>query len=424
MSAPNTLTKTKLESVSWVNRLFAPRRLTYAKLLGGILWTVWVISLVLGEGYKDLAGLVIGTDFLQYYTAGYILHHGDSARLYDLLYQVNLHTHIIGAETAGFYGFILPPFMAWLFYPLALLPYPLSFAVWCVLCLTMLWLSLKLLASQTVNRTFIWALTWFPVFAAISFGQNSLLSLFLFALTYHLWLRERPFGAGMAASLLAYKPQLLLAVGFLWLLRWRKDWRALLGLGLGVSVLVLLCFITLPAASWSYVDFARTVIPNIPNWAGRQLWHTQTIFEFWLLLLPEQREAANVLRWLFVGIGSVAFVYFLHRHREEKPLLYAGMMGFLIWIAPHANIYEMSLLLIPAVLLWEHRPDLRSGWRAAFILLWLAFLFSGPLTYVQLEVLRLPFAMQISVPVWAMAMYLAYGWLMASLDKETVGITA
>lgn len=408
----NALTDHKL--IRWLTPLLVPRRLAYAKVFGGILWIAWIASVLLGPGYLDLAGQVIGTDFLQYYTAGYIVRVGDQARLYDLAYQAEVEKQLIGPGLQDFFGFILPPFMAWVFWPFALLPYGLSFALWSVLGLCELWMSLKFLLTPTTSPrpALMWSLTWFPIFAAIAFGQNSLLSLFLLALTYRLWQRERPFWAGMAASLLAYKPQLLLGLGFLWLLRWRKDWRALLGLGVGGSILVLLCFVTLPTASHAYIDFALNVLPGLPEWGGRQIWHTQTFHEFWLLLLPGLPEVANVLRWILVGIGGVAFVRFWRRYREEKPLLYAGMMGFLIWINPHANIYEMSLLLIPALLLWEYRPELRLAWRRVFVLLWLVFLFSGPLTYIQLEVLRLPLAVQISVPVWAMVFYLVYTWLM------------
>jgi len=406
--------------ISWLTPLLAPRRLVYAKLAGIALWVAWLASLLLGQGYFDLAGQVIGTDFLQYYTAGHILHAGDSARLYDLDYQMIVEANIIEPELQDFFGFILPPFMAWLFLPFAMLPYGLSFAVWSFLGLIALWISFRFLLKQTtsVRNIYTWALTWFPVFAAVAFGQNSLLSLFLFSLTYYLWLRERPFLAGMAASLLAYKPQLLLGLGFLWLLRWRKDWHALLGLALGGGALVLLCFTTLPAASRAYVDFAFEVLPDLPNWAGRQIWHTQTFYEFWLLLLPKLPTVANILRLVLVGIGAVGFVRFSRRYSEEKPLLFASMICFLIWVSPHANIYEMSLLLIPAVLLWEHRSDLRLGWRRIFVLLWLAMLLSGPLTYAQLEVLHLPFAVQLSVPLWALALGLAYSWLMARGKEE------
>ncbi len=423
MSESNQITQHPL--LRWLTPLLTPRRMNYAKWLGGALWAAWLISLLLGPGNFDLAGQVIGTDFLQYYTAGYIVRYGDPTRLYDIQYQADLEIQLVGPEVSGFYGFILPPFMAWFFWPFARLPYVWSFALWSLLGLLLLWLSLKwlLLPATHPRPVFVWCLTWFPVFAAMAFGQNSLLSLFLFALTYRLWSRERPFWAGMTASLLAYKPQLLLGLGLLWLLRWRKDWRTLLGMGIGGSVLVALCFVTLPEASRAYIDFALTVIPNIPNWPGRQLWHMQTFYEFWLLLLPGLPVVATIARWIFIGIGGIAFVRFVRRYQTDKHLLYAGMMCLLIWITPHANIYEMSLLLIPALLLWEHRPELRLGWRRLFVLLWLAFLFGGPLVYAQLEVLHLPFAVQIGVPLWMMAFYLAYTWLMMPEQEATGAVS-
>ena len=82
-------------------------------------------------------------------------------------------------------------------------------------------------------------------------------------------------------------------------------------------------------------------------------------------------------------------------------------------------IYELSLLVIPAVLLWEHIPDLRYRWRGLFAGVWLALLFSGPLTYLQLAVLQLPLALQISVPIWGLAFYQAYRHLQ-NLDGQNI----
>ena len=88
--------------------------------------------------------------------------------------------------------------------------------------------------------------------------------------------------------------------------------------------------------------------------------------------------------------------------------MYAAAVCLTQWLAPHAMIYDLSLLVIPAVLLWEHAPDHRYRWRSLFAGVWLALLFSGPLTYLQSAVLQLPFVLQISVPVWGMAFYQVY----------------
>src|SRR4030066_1547662 len=110
-------------------------------------------------------------------------------------------------------------------------------------------MSVRLLLSIQPVKSLLWSLTWFPIFASISFGQNSLLSLFLFSLTYYLWRKGRLLTAGLVCSLLLFKPQLVLGIGILWLLEWRKDWKALLGLSIGGLALAAISLLTLPEAS-------------------------------------------------------------------------------------------------------------------------------------------------------------------------------
>jgi hypothetical protein len=46
------------------------RRLAYAWVAGAALWCVWLSSIALGRGSIDRAGQVVGTDYLQFYSAG------------------------------------------------------------------------------------------------------------------------------------------------------------------------------------------------------------------------------------------------------------------------------------------------------------------------------------------------------------------
>lgn len=293
----------------WYNELLLPRRLRYAKITAVALWLAWLISISLGPGLMDLAEQVVGTDYLQFYTVGYTLRLGEGARLYDFEYQVALEQQLIGPAFQDVHLYLLPPYIAWIFYPLAGLPYLWSFALWSVLGLVGLWWSLRILGSKTPKQTFVWTLTFFPIFAAVSFGQNALLSLTLFCITYWLWMQDRPWLAGLACSLLLYKPYLVMGIVVLWLLRWRKDWRALVGFGLGGIVLVLLCFVTLPEASLDYIDVVFNVLPELPNMGSGQMWHTQTIHESLLFLLPGQQMLVNGLRWILsrwiVGLCAV-----------------------------------------------------------------------------------------------------------------------
>jgi len=391
---------------STFDRRLNPTRLSYAWLAGGALWLAWLLSLLLGAGEFDLAGQVAGTDYVQFYAAGSTLQKGEGARLYDFEYQKKLERDIVGKTFGGHHAFITPPFFAWVFVPLSLLPYMWSFAIWSLLGLACLLLSLRWIDAARPWRRFGWALVWFPVFASISFGQNSLLSLGILSLTYFLWCRDRRWLAGLACSLVLYKPQLAFGVGFLWLLQWRRDWQALAGLAVGGALLAGLSFGFLPESSRVYLELSHNVLPGILRQEGFPFWHAHTPRAFWLLLMPGIPALSEALALLTAVTGIVVYFFYWRKLRFEPALLFAGAICLTLWITPHAMIYDWTLLLIPAILFWEKRPDCRGLWKVLFALIWLATLLSGPLTLAQSKIL--PFAVQVSIPVLTFALYNAY----------------
>jgi len=388
-----------------------PRRMGYAWIAGGAMWIAWLVSIAFGPGLTDLAGQVIGADYLQFYAAGTTLRLGDSAQLYNPEYQARLELTIAGPELQNYHAFITPPFLAWLYAPLSALPYTWSFAIWSLTGVLLLWFSLKWLDARPTWRTLAWCFTWYPIFAVFTFGQNSLLSLGILSLVYALWRKGWLWPAGLAASLVMYKPQLALGVGILWLFEWRSNCKALAGLVAGSATLAGLCFLLLPEASAAYLLFAQTILPDLPSWEQFPLWHLHTVRGFWRLLLgqasPFTKGLADLLTALLALGGIWGFWRFWQTRRGQPVLLYAAATCLMLWLTPHAMIYDWALLLIPAALLWQTPPaGLRRAWRVLFALIWVATFLSGPLTFLQIKIL--PFAVQISIPALALALFLAW----------------
>jgi len=397
-----------------LNLILTSRRLSYAWIAGGALWVAWLLSTIAGPGNMDLAGQVIGTDYLQFYASGVTLQQGQTANLYNFEFQSQLEQSIAGPGLTSYHAFLTPPFMAWLFLPLTRLPYSWSFVAWSLLSFMFLWGSLKIIGSTHTLKIFVWALTWFPIFASISFGQNSLLSLFLFCLVYGLWRKDKRLAAGLVSSLLLYKPQMVLGIGLLWLLDWRRDWKALLGLSLGGATLAGLSFWLMPDASRAYLDLARTFLPGLIYRDQFPLWHLHALRGFWILLFPGQVWLAEGLSLILSAVGVIAFFFFRRFRRSEPDLLFAAAICLTIWITPHAMIYDWSILLIPAVLFWQALPRLRHFLKPLYVLIWIVTLLSGPLVYGQLKIL--PVAVQVSVPVLFFVYLTAYKKMMS---KET-----
>ncbi len=398
-----------MPAMTWwqrIHRILTPQRKSYAWIAGGGLWLAWLASVLFGPGHLDLAGQVVGTDYVQFYAAGLTLSQGQNDRLFDLQYQNQVEQSIGGGALSGHHAFITPPFLAWLFVPFAQLPYGWSFAAWSILGLLGLWFSIRWLSRPHPKNAFLWSLSWFPVFAAISFGQNSLLSLVVFSLSYYLWRRDRKLAAGLVFSLVLYKPQLALGLGLLWLLQWRQDWKALLGLALGGSALAGLSFWATPDASLAYIEFARKVLPVMITLDGFPLWHAHALRTFFYLLLPGQITLSEIMALIFTAAGILFFIRTWRNLRQEPAIVFAAAICLTVLITPHIMIYDWVLLLAPAVLLWQERPNLRRLWTGIFAVLWIAAFISGPLTFGMLRIL--PLAIQISVPIYIFVLFSAY----------------
>lgn len=381
-----------------ISKILTKKRLTYALITGAALWLAWLASAAFGSGNFDLANQVVGTDYIQFYAAGLTLQQGNADLLYDFNYQSDLEIRITGPELTNFHAFITPPFLAWFFVPFSKLPYLWSYLVYSIVSLLALISSIKLLREDKHRRTLLWTLCWFPVFATISFGQNSLISLLILSLTYVLWKRQRTFLAGMISSLILFKPQLIIGIAILWIVRWRKDWKALLGLLVGSSIIGSLMYILLPGATKDYIQLAIKFLPNMLYNDQFPLYHLHALRGFWILLLPGMDTLVDTLSILITLIAVGFFIRFLVNYNDRLAVCYSAAVALTIFVTPHAMIYDWALLLIPAILLWQEKPELKPYWVVTYAIMWLATLLSGPLTYLQLQFL--PVALQISVPVY------------------------
>lgn len=402
----------------WASEWLTPARQRYAWIVGAALWGGWLASLLLGRDGLDRAGQVIGPDYLPFYAAGWMLRHGLAVRLYDPEAQLAAERAVFGPHLPTYHPFLNPPFFALLFVPFSLLPYTLSFALWSLLQLGLLALGIWALRPQAGARWFGWALTFLPVFASVSFGQNGLLSLALLALAWRLWDAGRPGAAGGIAGLLLYKPHLLIGPALVWLLEGPRGWRALGGLATTAALLALLSALALPEATAAYGAFAWTVYPDLPAWEGFPRWHLHTLRGFWRLLLSGAPRLADRLTLLLAPLG-VVFGAALRRAPQGSPSLRLALgIPLTFWLAPYAMIYDLSLLLIPAVRLWEEIPEGRPIWRSLFAGMWTAALLSGPLAVGMGHTLG--WALQISIPVLAGAMA-RVGWALARHPENRGG---
>jgi alpha-1,2-mannosyltransferase len=398
------------DAANWVRG-----RMWIAVAAGCVPWGVWLGGIVYKGGKTDLAGKPIGVDHLAFYHAARLIRDGESYRLYNYneLNDEKYQQQLLGWDWNGFEAYRNPPFYALLYVPTAGLPYNASLAIWSIVSFALLALAVALLEPERPLRAFLWALTFFPVFATISFGQNTFISLAIFAGVYRLVCNERIFAAGLVAGLLFFKPQLLLGLFVWWAFQPRRYFRA------GVGALVTGC--VLAAVSWLAVpDGSRSFVLTLRANAGFAefgMWNVVNPKAFFALLLPGVPEAYLPL----AGLCSLAGVVTAWRVKRVTGAPVAVMFPVAVflslWASPHALIYEWALLIAAAVVLWDRLPDSRDVWLCLFSLAWVALAISTPLAKSQIAA-GWPIAIQVAVPALGLVGYLAARELARAIEAR------
>lgn len=380
---------------------------------GALTWVVWLGSLALGGWTRDNEGMLLCADHIAFYSAARLVNDGRQADLYDTGAVHQLQQELTGGTWPYFMAYRNPPFYALLYTPTARLPLPASALVWSAVGLAAFGFAVWCLRPRRPWRVVAWGLAFYPVFATISFGQNTLLSMAVFAAVYRLRTDGRPFSAGLAAGLLWYKPQLLIGLFVWWAFAPRRH--ALCWVGVAVTGLALadLCGLALPAASWAFVDTLRNNIA----YGGEEGWNKHSPRVFWTLLLPGAPPAvvwSLTAACSLVALGAAWRV--ARRTGGDIAAMFPAAVFLSLWVSPHALIYEWALLVPTAVVLWERFPDRREAWLCLFVPAWVALGVSTPLCLVQIRELRWPVAVQVSIPVMGVV-----GWRAARVLERSRG---
>jgi hypothetical protein len=362
---------------------------------GAVMWVVWGVSSALGPGNLDLNGQVIGTDHSAFHTAAVLIAEGRGDVLFDYpdLPAFQARQAALVGKPDFLDPYRNPPVYALLYRPTAGLSYFASYAVWAVVGLLLLAGGLRLVHGPGVGRQLAWAVTFFPVFAVVSFGQNTLLSFGAFALVYAAVTRDRRFLAGLAGGLLLYKPQLLLGLGLWWLFDVRRYWPAIAGAAVTGILLTGLSWLAVPAET---ADWVRR-LPDIAQYDRFEFYNLHNPRGFGDLLTGSRRIGSMI--GLIGLISAVAWLWQFRRKYRDPRLAFSAAVFATLWGSPHTMTYEWALAILPAVILWDVRPDRRVEWVRLFAVAWAVLFISTPLTKAQLGLMGV--SVQVSVPVLA-----------------------
>lgn len=416
--------------------------------VGATAWVVWLGSVSYGcwkeQRPVDAEGTPVCVDHLTFYSAAKLVREGRPAEMYHYDFLGQYQGEQLGWDWGMLLGYRNPPFYALLYLPTTGLSFVESMLVWNAVGLGVLVLAIGWLKPENPRRVLMWSLTFYPVFAVVSFGQNSLLSLGVFAAVYRLMSAPRDRGrlgrasdksdaksepasasqsepqpqtpagetpavpgmrflAGMVAGLLWFKPQLLLGLFLWWGFAPRKYSACWAGVAVTGSILAAVSWIALPDASWAFVESLQANL----GYGGEKGWNKQSPRAFWSLLLP---DASAAVIWGLTAAVVLPMIAAAWRVSKRTGAHVASMFPIAVfltlWVSPHSLIYEWAILIPAAVVLWERFPEKRDTWLVLFAAAWVVLAASTPLAKVQIDYLKPPGVLQIAVPVMGLT-----GWI-------------
>ncbi len=324
-----------------------------------MLWLNLLFFLGIREGIKR--GY---PDFTIFYTAGTILRQGLGHQLYDKKVQYEVQESFTGhiAFRKGPLPYNHPPFEALIFVPLTLLPYPQAFAAWDLLNVGALF-GVAVLLRKSVGTLHLippWkfvmgSIAFFPVFACLLEGQDSILLLLFCALAFHALRKKADLVGGCWLALAAFKFQFIVPIVLL-LVIWKRR-RVALGFG---AVAIVLGFISVKLVGvepmLQYPGYVLQ-IANTPGLGGLPPEY-----------LPNLRGLAMGWHGLFSGAVGAALaslssiVVFLFAAWKGRASARPGKLelqfslailvsGLIAW---QTNSHDLSLLILPLVLITDY----------------------------------------------------------------------
>lgn len=310
-----------------------------------------------------LRDLVVGgsPDFSILYTAGKIVARGEGQNLYDPTLQLRVQREfasIVSARGAAL-PYNHPPFEAWIFVPFARFGYLPAYLLWNLLNLIAL-AAIPLLLREHIGvlqklPSWFWvvcSLGFAPIFEALLQGQDSILLLLIFVLTFVAINKGRYGLAGSCLALGMFRFQLVLPMVILLLFRLPRK------LALGFSaVTALLILISFGTVGWqTALHYPQYVLRLEASGAGGSIAPTN---------MPTiQGAVGRLLGGMFghgAGLATVGLISLMllvaalvrARSLRDRPLSgleFAGMTALAVLLSYHAYGHDLSVLWLAVLL--------------------------------------------------------------------------
>ncbi len=355
-----------------LRRLGSPLLVGYFVLLLCIclfLWTSFVQS-------RPARFDAIGWDFLNLYTGADMALHGRP--VYDLNEQIAWQANLIQPHriASQVLPFVYPPMILPLVIPFAMVPLRQSYYLWMAgsvvllgLFLLLMQRHLKLVRHELVILS-LGVLSFYPLSIHLWQGQSSLIVLLGITLGYLALRKGEDFWGGVALALGSVKPQLIVPLVLVLLMK--RRWKTMGGFLGGVAALLLPTWPLL--GPLGMVDYTRFILSSL-GWNQQYGMFPETMQNLRALSrwLVGNGPLQLVLLSLFSLAGLAVLVWVWRgkwQPREPRfPLQFAATILLTTLLSPHLYIHDLTLWLLPGALLAYAAPPLAGKAHAARVIL-------------------------------------------------------
>ena len=353
-------------------------------LLTGMLWLqallAWNAREQLRQGYSDFATL---------YGAGTIVREGLGRQLYDERTQFRVQRGFAPDVLIrqGAFPYMHAPFEAAVFVPFSLLSYFHAYLLWNLINLVVLcsvpWVLRPYLGILRGGPPLLWVLVaaaFFPIFIAFLQGQDIIFLLLFFTLTFISLKNGREFAAGAWLGLGLFRFHLVIPLLLVLVLRRRG--KAVLGFS---AVALALGLISVAVVGWKAMAGYPAYVWRVENVLGAVSADMPSLRGFLDSMIGI--SFAPGFNMVVVALTSIALVIFAAsfwkpaNSDRQFDLCFSLCVTISVMVGYHAFIYDLSLLLLPLLILANRFREIRQadGYTRLALLVPAGLLFLSPL---------------------------------------------
>ena len=333
------------------NRAQLDRRLVY----GFMFLMLAVNSAVFFAAWKHI--IAGKNDFPIFYSNAQMVREGQAAHLYDFDAE-NRFVHRVSDVARAPNNHL--PYELLIFLPLTYLHFCAAHLLWTLVSLAMaagvallMWNALS--ASLSLGPTLLTMLAFFPVWYCLLQGQDSILLVLLFAISFWLWKRGREDAAGLVLAMGLFRLQLVLPFALVALLAGK--WKFVRGFVPG-AVFVLLLSVWVVGIH-GMADYARILLSQGTLGSASALsqqWQVRlglmpTLRGLLSIIVPASVPAKirNFLLLCGTSVGLLWAIKALRGVKEgaEFDMAFATAVGSVALVSFHSFPHDFSLMILP-----------------------------------------------------------------------------